>query len=104
MNRLLDKEIPISALFAMSDVTAIGAIRAIRDRGLSVPEDISVIGYDGTMLADYYNPKIVSIRQGYQEIAARSVETLIGMIDLNRPATHELIPFTLTDGESVRKL
>ena len=104
MNRLLDKGIAISAVFAMSDVTAIGAIRAIRDRGLNVPEDISVIGYDGTMLADYYNPKIVSIRQDYREIATRSVETLIGMIDLNRPATHELIPFTLTDGESVRKL
>lgn len=104
MNRLLDKNISISAVFAMSDVTAIGAIRAIRDRGLSVPEDISIIGYDGTMLADYYNPKIVSIRQAYREIATRSVETLIGMIDLNRPATHELIPFTLTDGESVRKI
>lgn len=104
MNKLLDKDIEISAVFAMSDVTAIGAIRAIRDRGLSVPEDISLVGFDGTMLADYYNPKIVSIRQGYQEIAARSVEILIGMIDLNRSATHELIPFTITDGESIRKI
>lgn len=104
MNRLLDKKINISAVFAMSDVAAIGAIRAIRDKGLSVPEDISLVGYDGTMLADYYNPRIVSIRQGYQAIAARSVEILIEMIDLNRPATHELIPFTLTDGESIRKI
>lgn len=104
MNQLLDRDIHISAVFAMSDVTAIGAIRAIRDRGLSVPEDISLIGYDGTMLADYYNPKIVSIRQGFQEMAARSVEILIGMIDLNRSATHELIPFTLADGESIRKI
>ncbi len=104
MMRLLDKNIEISAVFAMSDVMAIGAIRAIRDKGLSVPEDISIVGFDGTMLADYYNPKIVSIRQGYKQMAVRSVEILLNMIDLNKVATHELIPFTITDGESVKKI
>lgn len=104
VNRLLDKELPITALFAMSDVTAVGAIRAIRDRGLNVPDDISVVGIDGTELANYYNPKIVSIQQGYKEIAARSIEILFNMIDLNKDAVHELIPFTLKTGESIKKL
>lgn len=99
--RLLEKEQPLTAIFAMSDSMAIGAIRAIRDNGLRVPEDISVVGFDGIDLASYYNPKIVTIRQGYKEIAARSVEVLIGMVDLNRPASHELIPFELKQGESV---
>ena len=53
------------------------------------------------MLADYYNPKIATIRQGYKEMAARSIEILFNMIDLNKTATHELIPFTVTDGESI---
>lgn len=104
MNRLLDKELPITAVFAMSDVMAIGAIRAIRDRGLQVPQDISIVGFDGTMLADYYNPKIVSVRQGYKAMAVRSVELLINMIELNRPSIHELIPFELTAGESVNNI
>lgn len=104
MTRLLEKDIEITAVFAMSDVMAIGAIRAIRDKGLSVPEDISIIGFDGTMLADYYNPKIVSVRQGYKQMAVRSVEILFNMIDLNKTATHELIPFTITEGESIKKL
>ncbi len=104
MTRLLDKQIPITAVFAMSDVMAVGAIRAICDRGLRVPDDISMIGFDGTMLADYYNPKIVTIRQRYEEIASRSVETLLRMIDLNTPASHELIPFELQNTESVRKI
>lgn len=104
MTRLLEKDIEITAVFAMSDVMAIGAIRAIRDKGLSVPEDISIIGFDGTMLADYYNPKIVSVRQGYKQMAVRSVEILFNMIDLNKAATHELIPFTITEGESIKKL
>jgi LacI family transcriptional regulator len=101
MKRLLEKELGITAVFAMSDVMAIGAIRAIYDEGLRVPEDISVIGFDGTRLADYYNPKIVTIRQGQEQIARRSVDLLLNMIDLNRTAEHELIPFTMKNTESV---
>ena len=82
MTRLLEKDIPITAVFAISDVMAIGAIRAIRDKGLSVPEDISITGFDGTTLADYYNPKIVSIRQQHRELATRSVELTILIIYL----------------------
>ena len=104
MTRLLEKDIPITAVFAISDVMAIGAIRAIRDKGLSVPDDISITGFDGTTLADYYNPKIVSIRQHHKDLAVRSVELLFNMIDLNKPATHEIIPFELTVGESVKKM
>lgn len=104
MSRLLEKKIPITAVFAMSDVMAVGAIRAICDYGLNVPGDISMIGFDGTMLADYYNPKIVTIRQRYEEIASRSVEILLRMIDLNTPAAHELIPFELQNTESVRNI
>ena len=104
MQRLFEKNIPISAVFAMSDVMAIGAIRAICDSGRRVPEDISIIGFDGTLLADYYNPKIVTIRQGYERIAARSMEILFCMIDLNSPAVHELVPFEMQNTESVKEL
>jgi len=102
MQQLLSKKLPITAVFAMSDVMAIGAMRAIFDAGLCVPEDISMIGFDGTVLADY-NPKIVTICQQYDRIAQRSVEILLSMIDLNKPATHELIPFSLKNEESVIK-
>ena len=104
MECLLERKLPITAVFTQSDVMAIGAIRAVRDRGLNVPEDISIIGFDGTPLAEYYNPKIVTIRQEYKEMANRSVEILFNMIDLNRQGTHEYIDFTLTEGESVKKI
>ena len=45
---------------------AIGAIRALRDLEYRVPEDVSVIGFDGTALAEYYNPKLATIKQQYQ--------------------------------------
>ena len=52
----------LTAVYAISDVMAIGAIRAILDKGLKVPDDISIAGFDGSVLSQYYNPKIVSIR------------------------------------------
>ena len=58
MVNLMEKKPDLTAVFAMSDVMAIGAARALKDMGKRVPEDISVIGFDGITLADYYNPKL----------------------------------------------
>lgn len=104
MNELLCRKIPVTAVFAMSDVMAVGAMRAIFDAGLKVPDDISIVGFDGTQLADYYNPKIVTIRQKYEEIAQRSVEILLQMMELKKSSVHELVPFALKNTESVRAL
>ncbi len=84
MKRLVEKYPDLTAVFAMSDVMAIGAIRALRDMDYRVPEDISVIGFDGTVLAEYYNPKLATIRQQYQTLAVRSVEILFGQIELKK--------------------
>lgn len=102
MERLVAKYPDITAVFAMSDVMAIGAIRALRDKGYHVPEDISVIGFDGTTLAEYYNPRLATVKQQYQALATRSVEILFGQIELKKDAIHELVPFELVGGESIR--
>ena len=91
----------ITAVFAMSDVMAIGAIRALKDHGRKVPEDISVIGFDGIELADYYSPKLATIRQQYKLLARRSVEILFHLVDFDEEPVHEVIPFELVQGESV---
>ncbi len=104
MGRLIEKYPEMTAVFAMSDVTAIGAIRALRDRGYRVPEDISVIGFDGIALAEYYNPKLTTIKQQYQILATRSVEILFGQIELKMDPVHELVPFELVNGESIRDI
>lgn len=104
MGRLLDKMPDVTAVFAMSDVLAIGAMRAIWDRGLRVPEDISVMGYDGIDLGNYLTPKLTTIRQNREGIANRSVEILLGNIGGNVQAVHEVVPFSIVSGESTRKL
>lgn len=102
MNRLLEKYPDVTAVFAMSDVTAIGAIRALRDRNYRVPENISVIGFDGTMLAEYYNPKLATVKQQYRTLATRSVEILFGQIELKKDSVHEIVPFEFVSGESIQ--
>lgn len=103
MKRLLERCPDITAVFAMSDVMAIGAIRALRDLELRVPEDISVMGFDGIALAEFYNPKLATIQQQYQTLASRSLEILLKSIGLNTSSIHEIVPFKLVEGESVRK-
>jgi LacI family transcriptional regulator len=99
--RLMDRMKDMTAIFAMGDVMAIGAIRAIRDRGLRVPEDLSVIGYDGIDLAYYYDPKLTTIRQQQDRLAERSVEILLDCIENGQKSVHEIVPFELVVGGSV---
>ena len=104
MKRLIQKNPDLTAVFAMSDVMAIGAVRALRDMNYQVPEDISVIGFDGTTLAEYYNPKLATIKQQYRTLAIRSVEILFDQIELKREPVHEIVPFEFVSGESIRKI
>jgi LacI family transcriptional regulator len=70
-----------SAIFAFDDHIAVGAINAIKDLGLRVPEDISVCGYDDSLLANHYYPRITSVRQPAEEMAGSAVDKLIALID-----------------------
>lgn len=103
-NRLLDRVPGLTALLAMSDVTAIGAVRAIRDRGLRVPEDVSVIGFDGIELSQYLTPRLTTVWQDTDRMAQRAVEILLSQLDGGQPAVHEIVPCRLIEGESVRDI
>ncbi|BDI30990.1 hypothetical protein CCAX7_30410 [Capsulimonas corticalis] len=75
--RLLSSPNPPTALVCASDLSAIGAIRAVRDRGLSVPHDLSVVGYGNFSVADYVIPRLTTIRQPRMELGSAAAEMLI---------------------------
>lgn len=104
MKRLMVKNPDITAVFAMSDVTAIGAIRAVKDFGKNVPEDISVVGFDGIEMGQYLVPNLTTIQQPSDEIASRCVDILLKCITEDHPCVREIIPFSLVEGESTQKL
>lgn len=104
MGNLLDKMPDLTAVFAMADVTALGAIRAIKDRGLKVPEDISVVGFDGIEMGQYLVPRLTTIKQPNERLTARCVEILLQCIHDNTPAINEKVPFHFVEGESTAPL
>ncbi len=101
--RLLKRCPELTALFCISDVMAMGAIRAIRDLGRRVPEDISVVGYDGIPLAQFSVPRLATVRQDTQQMAEQGVDLLLKNLQRQRAPAHDLIPFQLIPGESVTR-
>lgn len=104
MKEILRRTPEVTAVYAMADVIAIGAIRAACDEGLRVPEDISVIGYDGLAIGGYYCPKLTTITQSLDRLAQRSFEIIMDCVENSAPARHITVPFTLSCRESVRNL
>lgn len=104
VRRLLKSGAEFTALFAMADVLAIGAIRALRDAGKQVPEDVSVVGFDGLSIGTYAIPRLDTVSQSVEALARRSVQILLERIDGDLPCCHEIIPVTGQWRESTRKI
>lgn len=102
--RLLERAGDLTAVFALGDVVAFGALRAIVDRGLSVPGDVSLMGFDDTAFSQYAVPRITTIRQDAARLAERTAHLLLRSMRDGSPATHELVDFELVKRESVRSL
>jgi DNA-binding LacI/PurR family transcriptional regulator len=75
---------PFTALFAFNDISAIGAIHALREAGHRVPQDVSVVGFDDIQSAAFQNPALTTVRQPLREMGVIAAETLLRRI--NAPA------------------
>ncbi|WP_010204704.1 LacI family DNA-binding transcriptional regulator [Salinibacterium sp. PAMC 21357] len=84
MRRLLARGEPIDGVFAANDQMAIGAYSAIREAGLSVPEDIAVVGFDDDNYGSTATPPLTTVRQPSLEMGRRMAEMIVGLIE-NRP-------------------
>jgi LacI family transcriptional regulator len=71
---------PFTALFAFNDVSAIGAIRALRDAGMQVPQDVAVVGFDDIPIAAYNTPSLTTIRQPLRRMGEIAARTLLDRI------------------------
>jgi DNA-binding LacI/PurR family transcriptional regulator len=98
-NRLLDAGLDFDAIFAASDLIAIGAIRALNARGVKVPQQVAVVGYDDIPVASFANPPLTTIKQNTQLAGEILVESLLKLIRGQQVAAR-LIPTTLVVRES----
>ena len=102
-NELLDLTKPPTCILYPDDFAAFGGINAIRERGLRIPEDISIAGYDGIRAARHLEPKLTTVRQDTKQIGHQAAKELINLIE--RPKTtivqQIIIPGKVEPGKSV---
>jgi LacI family transcriptional regulator len=95
IKELLGRTRDFTAIFCFNDIAAIGAIRALQDAGLRVPEDVSVVGFDDILGASYHSPSITTVRQPLEEMGREGARILLERIahpDKKLPAEIVLQP------------
>lgn len=104
MNKLLELPIPPQAIFAGNDAMAVGAYQAIFQKGMKVPDDISIIGYDDIDLSPYMIPPLTTIHQPKDKLGQQAVNQLIYRMD-NPESDANILVLTpeLIERQSVRK-
>lgn len=98
---MLDLDRPPTAIFGSSDYLAIGALRAIRQRGLRVPDDISLIGFDDMPLTDLFDPPLTAIRQPVDLLGRTGFQRLYALMNGKRPPKLTRLPVELIERQSV---
>jgi LacI family transcriptional regulator len=97
--KLLASHEPFTALFAFNDLSAIGAIGALREKGLQVPGDVSVVGFDDIQSAAFQNPALTTVRQPLRKMGMIAAETVLRRIA--RPGMDAATPRIMVEPELV---
>ena len=82
--QLLARHKPFTAIFAYNDMAAIGAIRALQEQGIRVPQEVSVLGFDDIPGAAFYSPSLTTVRQPLNRMGEVAAETLLNRLEGRR--------------------
>ncbi len=82
MSAALDEGLTATAVFAANDLCAIGAMSALHNRGLSVPDDVSLVGFDGITLGEYLRPSLTTVQQDIRALGERAAAILLAELAL----------------------
>ncbi|WP_342586029.1 LacI family DNA-binding transcriptional regulator [Xylanimonas protaetiae] len=99
MAELLDRDPGVDAVFAHNDIMALGAIEELHDRGLTVPGDVAVVGFDDSGPGERSRPALTTMRQPYERLAFEMVRLLVAAIE-GEPPSGVVMPATLVARES----
>jgi LacI family transcriptional regulator len=100
MHELLDRNVPFTAVYAINDLVAMGAIRALVDRGLKVPEDVSVVGNDCLEIYKWVSPTLASMDGYAVDIGRKLMQQIIDRI-ASKPLEEYTFVVKYVPGESV---
>ncbi len=96
----------VTTIFAFNDILAFGVISALNDLGISVPDDISVVGFDNTYISKYSIPPLTTIEQPRSELGLAAIKNLINRFESvgSKVSYNIVIPFKFIERSSVKKL
>ena len=104
--KLLRLKNPPTCIIYTDDYACIGGMGAIEEAGLSIPDDISVAGYDGIPMSEVVKPRLTTVRQDTEQIGKRTVRKLVALIE--KPKTtgveSQCVPVVLEKGKSIKNL
>ncbi|MCH4165697.1 MAG: substrate-binding domain-containing protein, partial [Lentilactobacillus diolivorans] len=93
-----------TAIFAINDEIAIGLYRGIHEAGLTIPDDISIVGYDDIDLAEYITPKLTTVHQPAFEMGTTAAQLIIKRIEnQSEPIQRVSLPVKLVERQSVER-
>ena len=103
---LLDLDNPLTCILYPDDFASFGGINAIKERGLRIPDDISVAGYDGIRVGRHIEPKLTTVKQDTDAIGAKAAESLIHLIEQPKTTLIEqiVVKGEVYEGKTVKKL
>jgi len=105
MKRLLEAKLPFTGVFVANDSMALGAQTALREAGLRVPDDVSVVGFDDIMESAHMVPRLTTVRQDFQLMGRLAVEYIVNLIENpDTPVYQRVLPPKLIIRESTRPL
>ena len=104
MRTLLERDEKLTAVFAVTDELALGALRALSEAGISVPEEISVVGFDDIEISAFSTPSLTTIAQPIYGMGERTAVLICDLIDQGKGDSSQIVlPFHLVKRESVKK-
>lgn len=103
--KLLAEGIGIDGIFAQSDEIGLGVLKAVKEKGLSVPGDISVVGFDNSFLCRACEPLLSSVRPPFEQMGSNALLKLLDVVDEKNIMTgNSLLPCTLIRRESIKSV
>lgn len=102
--KIINERKDITAIFAISDIMAVGAAKAIIDSGLKVGEDISVAGFDGMDITKYYNPEITTVKQPSRKMAISSIDLIFDLLLKKKENKHIIFETKIIERKSCKDI
>jgi len=102
MKKTLENHKDIQGVFASSDLMALGAMRAIREMGLTLGKDIALVGFDGLAALEYTSPAIATVQQDFHSMGRIAVDTMVSIAKGDNFSARNYVPYHLLERESVR--